>query len=84
MRKDKATRKAEFKAAVIKQLKSLIGPMIVLLLIVAAVVTIMLWPETVEEEKVVELRGFSGTETEYVLENEGEILSCNRLEIGIE
>lgn len=70
MKKDKAVRKAEFKAAAVKQLKSLIGPMIVLLLIVAAVVTIMLWPETVEEEKVVELRGFSGTETEYVLEND--------------
>ena len=70
MKKDKAVRKAEFKAAAVKKLKSLIGPMIILLLILAAVVTIMLWPETVEEEKIIELRGFSGEETEYVMEND--------------
>ena len=70
MKKDKAVRKAEFKAAAVKKLKSLIGPMIILLLILAAVVTIVLWPETVEEEKIVELRGFSGEEEEFVLEND--------------
>ena len=70
MKKDKAVRKAEFKAAAVKKLKSLIGPVIILLLILAAVVTIVLWPETVEEEKIVELRGFSGEETEFVMEND--------------
>ena len=70
MRKDKAVRKAELKAAFIKKLKSLIGPLIVLALILVAVVVIMLWPKTVEEEKVIELRGYDGEEKEYVMEND--------------
>lgn len=70
MRKDKAIRRAEFKAAAIKELKSLIGPGIFLLLVLAVVAAIMLWPKPVEEKKIIELRGFSGDETEFVLENE--------------
>lgn len=70
MRKDKATRKAEFKAAAVKQLKSLIAPSIVLLIILVAVVAIMLWPEEEVEEKIIELRGYSGDASEYVMEND--------------
>lgn len=70
MRKDKATRKAELKAAAIKQLKSLIAPSIVLLMILAVVVAIMLWPEEKVEERVIELRGYSGDASEYVMEND--------------
>ena len=51
MRKDKAVRKAELKAAFIEKLKSLISPLIILAIIVAAVLVIMYWPETVVEEK---------------------------------
>ena len=70
MRKDKATRKAEFKAAAIKKLKSLIAPMIALLVILAAVAAIMLWPEEEEVEKIIEVRGYAGEEKEYVMEND--------------
>lgn len=70
MKKDKATRKAELKAAVIKQLKSLIGPVIILLIIIAAVAVILLWPDKEEEEQIIELRGFSDEAKEYVIEND--------------
>ncbi|MBP3569764.1 MAG: hypothetical protein J6K04_11450 [Lachnospiraceae bacterium] len=70
MKKDKATRKAELKAAAVQKLKSLIAPLIALLIIGIAVAAIMLWPEEVEEEKIIELRGYSGEESEYVMENE--------------
>ena len=70
MKKDKATRKAEMKAAVIKQLKSLIGPVIILLIIIAAVAVILLWPDKEEEEQIIELRGFSDEAKEYVIEND--------------
>lgn len=70
MRKDKAVRKAELKAAFKKKLKSLIAPLIALLIILAAVAVIMLWPEEEIVEKVIELRGYSGEESEYVMEND--------------
>lgn len=70
MRKDKATRKAEFKAAAIKKLKSLIAPVIALLIVLVAVVVIMLWPKEVEEEQIIEIRGYSGDAKEYVMEND--------------
>lgn len=70
MRKDKATRKAEFKAAVALQLKSLIAPVIGLLVILLLAAVIMLWPEAEEEEHIIPLRGYSGEAKEYVLENE--------------
>ncbi len=70
MKKDKAVRKAELKAAFINKLKSLIGPLVILLFILAGVAVIMLMPEEVEEEKIIELRGYDGEETEYVMEND--------------
>ncbi len=70
MRKDKATRKAEFKAAAIEKLKGLIAPLVAILLILAAVVAVKLLPEEAEEEKIIELRGYSGEEEEFVLEND--------------
>ena len=70
MRKDKATRKAEFKAAVIEQLKSLIAPVIGLLIILALAAVIVFWPETEEEEHIIPLRGYSGDAKEYVMEND--------------
>ncbi len=70
MKKDKAVRKAELKAAFINKLKSLIGPLVILLFILAGVAVIMLMPEEVEEEKIIELRGYDGEATEYVMEND--------------
>lgn len=70
MRKDKAVRKAELKAAIKEKLKSLIAPLIALVIIGIAVAAIMLWPEEEEEVKIIELRGYSGEETEFVMEND--------------
>ena len=44
-------RKAEIKAAIIKELKSLIGPLVILAIIVAAIAVIILWPDKVVEEE---------------------------------
>ena len=63
-------RKAEIKAAIKKELKSLIGPLVILAIIVAAVAVIILWPEKVVEEEVIPMRGFDGDKKEYVMEND--------------
>ena len=63
-------RKAEIKAAIIKELKSLIGPLVILAIIIAAVAVIILWPDKVVEEEVIQMRGFDGEEKEYVMEND--------------
>ena len=63
-------RKAEIKAAIKKELKSLIGPLVILAIIVAAVAVIILWPDKVVEEEVIQMRGFDGEQKEYVMEND--------------
>ena len=63
-------RKAEIKAAVIKELKSLIGPLVILAIILAGVATILLWPEKVEEEEIIQMRGYDGEKQEFVMEND--------------
>lgn len=63
-------RKAEIKAAIIKELKSLIGPLIILAIILAGVATILLWPDKVEEEEIIQMRGYDGDKQEFVMEND--------------
>ena len=70
-------RKAEIKAAIKKELKSLIGPLVILALIVAAVAVIMLWPEEVVEEKVIPMRGYDGDKQEFVIENDKFLFSLD-------
>ena len=61
MKKDKSVKKAEMKAAIIRKLKSLIGPFIILALIIAGVVFITT-SKTVEEEKeIVKAKRYEGT-----------------------
>lgn len=69
MKKDKSVRKAEFKKAAIKQLKSLIAPMIFLLVVVAAVLVIFLLKSPEEEEVKIELIKYEEDDHEIVLEN---------------
>lgn len=45
MKKDKAVRKAEIKAALIKKLKSLAAPLIILLFIAAGIGIVIFWHE---------------------------------------
>ncbi len=70
-------RKAEIKAAIKKELKSLIGPLVILAIILAAVATIMLWPDKVVEEEVIPMRGFDGEQKEYVMENDKFLFTMN-------
>lgn len=70
MKKDKAAAKARIKAALLKRLKSMIGPMIVLLVIAVGILFILLYKEEVEEEEIIRANAYEGEETEFVLEND--------------
>ena len=70
MKKDKAVRKKELKAALIKKLKSLIGPMILLLIIAAGVLVIALYQEEEVPEEIVKVNAYEGDGEEIILENE--------------
>ncbi len=70
MRKDKAVRIAEMKAAVKSTLKSLIGPVIFLLIIVAGILVITFWKEEEEPEKIIQVNAYDGDTSTIVLEND--------------
>lgn len=70
MYRDKATRKAELKKALIRQLKSLIVPAIITLIILAGVVVIVNYTNVEEEEAPIRINGWEGEDKEIVLENE--------------
>lgn len=70
MRKDKAVRIAEMKAAVKSTLKSLIGPVIFLLIIIAGILVITLWQGKEEPEKIIQVNAYDGDSDIIVLEND--------------
>lgn len=70
MYRDKAARKAELKKALIRQLKSLIGPGIIALIILIGVLIILNYHDAEEEEEIIRINGWEGEKTELVLENE--------------
>ena len=70
MYRDKAARKAELKKALILQLKSLIGPGIIALIILIGVLIILNYRDAEEEEEIIRINGWEGEKTELVLENE--------------
>ena len=70
MYRDKAARKAELKKALIRQLKSLIGPGIIALIILISVLIILNYRDAEEEEEIIRINGWEGEKTELVLENE--------------
>lgn len=70
MYRDKAARKAELKKALIRQLKSLIWPGIIALVILVGVLVIVNYRDTEEEAEIIRINGWEGEETEIVLENE--------------
>lgn len=70
MKKDKSVRKAEFKAAAIKQLKSMIGPMIILLIIIVGVLVITLYRTEEEPVEIIKVNAYEGDTKEMVLEND--------------
>ena len=70
MKKDKATKNAEFKAKVIEQLKALIAPVIFLMLIAALVIMILNFEGVETVEEIVRPNGFSGEEPMLSLESD--------------
>lgn len=69
-RGDKAARKAELKRALVRQLKSLIAPGIIALIILVGVLVIINYKPVEEEEEIVRVNAWEGEATEIVLENE--------------
>lgn len=70
MKKDKAVRKAELLTALKKQIKSMIGPIIILLIIIAGILVITLWKDEEEPQEFIKVNAFEGDEQEYILEND--------------
>lgn len=70
MYRDKAARKAELKKALVRQLKSLIGPGIIALVILIGVLVVLNYRDAEEEEEIIRINGWEGEKTDIVLENE--------------
>lgn len=70
MKKDKAVRNSEIKAAIKKQVKSLIGPMIIFLIILAGILVVALYKEAPEAVEIVKVNAYEGEDAELVLEND--------------
>ena len=79
MKKEKSVRKAEFKAAVIKQLKSLIFPVILCAVIVAGILVVMNYKGAVEEEEIIRLNGYEGSDQTIELESKNLIFRMDPL-----
>lgn len=79
MKKDKAVRKAELKAAVLRRLKEFIVPGIILAVIVAGILVVTLWREEEEPVEVVKLNAFEGEQEQYILENDKLIFTLDAL-----
>ncbi|MBQ7359087.1 MAG: hypothetical protein IJW63_03210 [Lachnospiraceae bacterium] len=62
--------KKDFKQALINKIKSLIGPVVLLLIMAVAVVFIVFYQEEPEPEEIVKVNGYEGSEEEIVLEND--------------
>lgn len=70
MKKDKAVRKAELMTALKKQIKSLIGPLVILMIIVVGILVITLWRSEEEPEEFIKVNAYEGGDQELVLEND--------------
>ncbi len=69
-RGDKETRKAEFKRTLIRQLKGLIAPGVIALIILVIVLVIINYQGAEEEEEIIRVNGWEGDIQEVVLEND--------------
>ena len=70
MKKDKAVRKAEIKSAIIRKLKSLIGPIIIFLIILAGVLVAAFYKVEEEPTEVIKLNGYEGDGEDIIIEND--------------
>lgn len=70
MKKDKSVKKAEMKAAIIRKLKSLIGPLIILAIIIAGVIFITTSETEEGVKEIVKANRYEGTTDIMKLEND--------------
>ncbi|MGN0402179.1 MAG: DUF5696 domain-containing protein [Acetatifactor sp.] len=69
MKKENNRRNAERKAAVLKQLKSLIFPLILCAIIVAGIIVVLNYKNKEEEEQIIPIYGYDGTDQPIVMDN---------------
>lgn len=70
MKKEKSVRQREFKEALVRQLKSMLAPIIITSVIAAAIVVIFYFQSATEQEPVVGISSYSGTQDPIVIEND--------------
>ncbi len=74
MKKEKseknASKKAEIKASVISKLKSLAAPVIITAIILVGIFVIINYQNPEEQEEIVRLNGYDGTESSITIEND--------------
>ena len=70
MKKEKSVRQKELKNAVIKQLKSLIFPLILCAIIFVGIFVVINYQNAVEKEAIVRINGYEGSEDPIVMEND--------------
>lgn len=70
MKKEKTAGKGKIKAAVIKQLKSMIVPIIICLVIVVGIFVVITYQNNEEPAEIIRLNGYEGEENTIVMEND--------------
>ena len=70
MKKDNSVKRSEMKAEFLKQLKSLIGPLIILVVIGIGVLAISLWKEEEIPEEIIRVNAYENEEEKVTLEND--------------
>lgn len=70
MKKEKTAGKGKIKAAVIKQLKSMIVPIIICLVILAGIFVVVTYQNQEEPVEIIRLNGYEGEENTIVMEND--------------
>ncbi len=70
MKKEKSVRKAEMKAAIIRQLKSLIFPVILCAIILGGVFIVINYDNAEEEEEIIRINAYEGSMEPIVVEND--------------
>ena len=70
MKKDNSVKRSEMKAEFLKQLKSLIGPLIILVVIGIGVLAISLWKEEEIPEEIIRVNAYESEEEKVTLEND--------------
>lgn len=77
MKKEKSVRNAELKKAILEKAKSLIGPMILLIIILIGIFVVLNYKNVEEEEPVIRVNGFDGITDDIVMENDKLIFTMN-------